>query len=82
MVSGVEYKKIDDAGLHCVIDGEPMLLDVDTVIVCAGQESERNLYDELIATGVKPQLIGGAFEAGELDAKRAIKQATELAAVV
>ncbi len=79
MVSGVEYVKIDDAGLHCVIGGQPQVLDVDTVIVCAGQEPARGLYDELVAMGVPAQLIGGAFEASELDAKRAIKQATELA---
>jgi 2,4-dienoyl-CoA reductase (NADPH2) len=81
-VSGVEYVKIDDAGLHCVIGGKPDLLDVDTVIICAGQEPARGLYDELVAGGVKADLIGGAFEATELDAKRAIKQATELAAAV
>ncbi len=79
MVSGVEYVKIDDAGLHCVIGGEPTLLEVDTVVVCAGQEPARGLYDELVALGVPTQLIGGAFEASELDAKRAIQQATELA---
>ncbi|MFM5954666.1 MAG: FAD-dependent oxidoreductase [Novosphingobium sp.] len=79
MVSGVEYAKIDDAGLHCVIGGEPVLIEADTVIVCAGQEPARGLYDDLVAAGVKAQLIGGAFEASELDAKRAIKQATELA---
>ncbi|MCC6924618.1 NADPH-dependent 2,4-dienoyl-CoA reductase [Novosphingobium sp.] len=80
MVSGVEYHSIDDQGLHCTIGGEPQLLDVDTVILCAGQESERSLYDALLAEGIKAQLIGGAFEASELDAKRAIQQATELAA--
>lgn len=79
MMSGVEYVKIDDVGLHCLIGGEPALLEVDTVIVCAGQEPARGLYDELVAMGVPAQLIGGAFEASELDAKRAIKQATELA---
>ncbi|MFC0588786.1 FAD-dependent oxidoreductase [Novosphingobium aquiterrae] len=82
MVSGVEYVRIDDAGLHCTIGGEPSLLAVDTVIVCAGQESERSLYDDLVARGVTAQLIGGAYEAGELDAKRAIQQATELAVAV
>lgn len=79
MVSGVEYVEIDDAGLHCLIGGEPTLLDVDTVIVCAGQEPARGLYDDLVALDVPAQLIGGAYEATELDAKRAIKQATELA---
>ena len=79
MVSGVDYVKIDDAGLHCTIGGEPALLDVDTVIICAGQEPARGLHDELAALGIKSQLVGGAFEASELDAKQAIKQATELA---
>ncbi|WP_296677411.1 FAD-dependent oxidoreductase [Novosphingobium sp.] len=79
MVSGIEYDRIDDAGLHCRINGEPVLMEVDTVIVCAGQEPARGLYDDLVALGISAQLIGGAFEAAELDAKRAIKQATELA---
>jgi len=82
MLGGVEYDRIDDAGLHIRIEGEPRLLDVDTVIVCAGQEPARGLYDELVARGLAPQLIGGAYEAAELDAKRAIKQATELAVAV
>ena len=58
------------------------MLAVDTVIVCAGQEPARGLYDELMARGLNPQLIGGAFEASELDAKRAILQATELAVAI
>ncbi|MFM2300289.1 MAG: hypothetical protein RLZZ84_25 [Pseudomonadota bacterium] len=82
MVAGVDYLKIDDAGLHAVVNGEPVLFDVDTVIVCAGQEPARGLHDALAAAGVQSHLIGGALEAGELDAKRAIKQASELAAVI
>lgn len=82
MVSGVEYRKIDDAGLHVVIGGEPVLLPVDTVIVCAGQDPARGLYDALAERGCPAHLIGGAHEAAELDAKRAIKQASELAAVI
>lgn len=82
MVSGVEYRKIDDAGLHCTIAGEPALFDVDTVVLCAGQESERKLYDTLVSKGINAELIGGAFDARELDAKRAIRQATELAVLV
>ena len=81
-VAGVEYLAIDDAGLHTRVNGEPRLFEVDTVIVCAGQVSERGLYEDLQARGVTAHLIGGAFEAGELDAKRAIKQACELAAAV
>lgn len=82
MLGGVEYERIDDAGLHIRLEGEPRLLPVDTVIVCAGQEPARGLYDELIERGLNANLIGGAFEAAELDAKRAILQATELAVAV
>jgi 2,4-dienoyl-CoA reductase (NADPH2) len=82
MIAGVEYQRIDDDGLHILIDGEPRTLAVDTVIVCAGQEPARGLYDELLTKGANADLIGGAYEAAELDAKRAIKQATELAVAV
>ncbi|WP_397594303.1 FAD-dependent oxidoreductase [Sphingorhabdus sp.] len=82
MLSGVEYQRIDDDGLHILIDGVPQTLAVDTIIICAGQESARGLYDQLLAMGVNVDLIGGAYEAAELDAKRAIKQATELAVVI
>ncbi len=82
MISGVEYLKIDDDGLHIMIDGEQKVLDVDTVIVCAGQTSLRTLYDELEDAGTSIHLIGGAYEAAELDAKRAIDQACRLAASV
>jgi len=82
MLNGVEYLKIDDSGLHALVNGEPRLFEVDTVIVCAGQMPLRNLYDELIAAGVAATLVGGAFEAVELDAKRAIDQACRLAAQV
>ncbi len=82
MVAGVEYVKIDDEGLHARVNGEPKLFDVDTVIVCAGQTSLRKLYDDLQDRGVKATLVGGAYEAAELDAKRAIDQACRLAAVM
>jgi len=82
MVGGVEYLKIDDDGLHTLVNGQPQLFDVDTVVVCAGQTSLRTLFDELQALGVPATLAGGAFEAGELDAKRAIDQASRLAAEV
>ena len=82
LVNGVEYLKVDDAGLHVRVFGEPQLLEVDTLIVCAGQLPLRTLYDDLVAAGVKATLVGGAFEASELDAKRAIDQASRLAAVV
>ena len=79
LLGGVTYLKIDEEGLHTLVNREPRLFEVDTVIVCAGQLPERDLCDALVARGVKAQVIGGAFEATELDAKRAIAQATELA---
>ena len=79
MIAGVEYVKIDDGGLHCTIGGTPTVLEVDTVIVCAGQDPARRLYDAATGAGLPAHCIGGAFEASELDAKRAIRQATELA---
>ena len=82
MVGGVDYLKIDDAGLHTLVNGEPRLFEVDTVIVCAGQTPLRTLYDELQAAGVNARLVGGAYEAAELDAKRAIDQASRMAAEV
>ena len=82
MLNGVEYLKIDDAGLHTLVNGEPRLFEVDSVIVCAGQLPLRVLHEELLAQGVQAQLIGGAFEASELDAKRAIEQACRLAACI
>ncbi|WP_199556099.1 NADPH-dependent 2,4-dienoyl-CoA reductase [Sandaracinobacteroides hominis] len=82
MVAGVEYTGIDDQGLHTVVNGEPQLFEADTVIICAGQEPERSLFDALAESGISTHLIGGAYEAAELDAKRAIRQASELAAVI
>jgi 2,4-dienoyl-CoA reductase (NADPH2) len=82
MMNGVDYEKIDDDGLHLMVDDKPVLLEVDTVIVCAGQEPLRTLYDELIGNGVTASLVGGAYEAAELDAKTAINQASYLAAAV
>ncbi|NEA60966.1 NADPH-dependent 2,4-dienoyl-CoA reductase, partial [Streptomyces sp. SID13666] len=71
---------IDDAGLHVTVDGTSTVLPVDTVVLCTGQDPRRDLYDELLAAGRSVHLIGGADVAAELDAKRAIKQGTELAA--
>ncbi|ATY09059.1 NADPH-dependent 2,4-dienoyl-CoA reductase [Amycolatopsis sp. AA4] len=79
-ISGVSYDRIDDAGLHLTVDGKPRLLEVDTVVVCAGQESVRELADAL--GDVPVHLVGGADEARELDAKRAIDQGTRLAAIL
>ena len=82
MVGDVQYRHIDDAGLHAVVQGEPRLFAVATVIVCAGQTPLRTLHDQLQAVGLPSHLVGGAFEAHELDAKRAIDQASRLAAVL
>ena len=82
MIPGVEYHRIDDDGLHVSINDEPQVLDVDTVIICAGQEPLRTLHDQLNDAGLPSHLIGGAYEAAELDAKTAIKQATEIALAV
>ncbi|RFU49260.1 NADPH-dependent 2,4-dienoyl-CoA reductase [Paraburkholderia sp. DHOC27] len=79
MVSAVDYQRIDDAGLHVSIDGEPHTLAVDHVVICAGQEPLRELADQLQAAGHTVHVIGGAAEAAELDAKRAIHQGTSLA---
>jgi 2,4-dienoyl-CoA reductase (NADPH2) len=85
LVTGVTYDRIDDEGLHVRVDGEPTTYAVDTVVICAGQESVRGLYDGLVGTGIQGQsagrwLIGGADVAAELDAKRAIEQGTRVAA--
>ncbi|MFJ1924910.1 MULTISPECIES: FAD-dependent oxidoreductase [unclassified Streptomyces] len=82
MLAGVGYDRIDDDGLHITVDGEQQLLPVDTVVLCAGQEPRRDLYEELLAAGRAAHLIGGADVAAELDAKRAIRQGTELAAAL
>ena len=79
-VPGVHYERIDGAGLHVVIAEKPRLIEVDTIVVCAGQESARELVEPLTALGIGVHLIGGADVAAELDAKRAIGQGAELAA--
>jgi len=79
MQAGVEYDRIDDAGLHVRIDGVPQVLAVDTVVICAGQEPRRDLAAELDALAVPHRLIGGADVAAELDARRAIEQGTRVA---
>ncbi|EBC4824667.1 TPA: NADPH-dependent 2,4-dienoyl-CoA reductase, partial [Salmonella enterica] len=73
------YQKIDDDGLHLLIGGEPQLLEVDHVVICAGQEPRRELADPLRAAGKTVHLIGGCDVAMELDARRAIAQGTRLA---
>ena len=85
MIGGVNYERIDAAGLH-VSFGEarenPTLIEADTIVLCAGQLSERSLADALAAEGVEPIIIGGADVAAELDAKRAIDQGTRVAAAL
>ncbi|WP_329602061.1 NADPH-dependent 2,4-dienoyl-CoA reductase [Sansalvadorimonas verongulae] len=82
MLNRVEYRKIDGDGLHITRNEEDMLLEVDNVILCAGQEPLRELQKPLEAAGVHVSLIGGAHEARELDAKRAIDQGSRLAAEI
>jgi 2,4-dienoyl-CoA reductase (NADPH2) len=87
-IKGVEYARIDDAGLHINVmskggrGSSARVLEVDDVVVCAGQESRRDLLAELQAAGVSVHVIGGADVAAELDAKRAIDQGTRLAATL
>ncbi|MET4128704.1 NADPH-dependent 2,4-dienoyl-CoA reductase [Roseovarius sp. MBR-6] len=85
MVGGVNYERIDAGGLH-VSFGEgrenPKLIEADTIVLCAGQVSERSLADALEAKGIRAHVIGGADVATELDAKRAIDQGTRLAAAL
>ena len=82
MLAGVQYRRIDDEGLHIHHDGSDKLLPVDNVVVCAGQLPRRELEEPLRSAGVEVHLIGGADVAMELDAKRAIWQGSELAAAL
>ena len=82
MIPAVSYQKIDDAGLHILIGGEPQIIDVDNVVICAGQEPRRNLAGALRAAGKTVHLIGGCDVALELDARRAITQGTRLALAI
>ena len=82
MLAGVSYEKIDDAGLHLRLGDETQVLDVDTIVMCAGQEPRRELLDDLKKAGIAVSLIGGADVAAELDAKRAIDQGTRAAAAL
>ena len=78
-VTGATYLKIDEQGLHVLLGGEEKLIEADTIVVCAGQESENSLYADLKSTDVPVTLIGGAEKSAGLDALRAIKQGTETA---
>ncbi len=82
MIAGASYDLIDDQGLHITVNGQSTVLEVDHVVICAGQESYTAMYEQLQAAGKNVHLIGGAKEAGELDAKRAIRQGAELAAKI
>lgn len=82
MIAGASYARITGEGLHYKVGGQYALLEVDSVVLCAGQESERTLFDEMIERGVKAHLVGGADVAAELDAVRAIDQATRLAVAI
>ncbi|WP_438863178.1 FAD-dependent oxidoreductase [Neptunicella sp.] len=82
MLPGVTYKKIDDQGLHIEVDQQAQCLAVDHIIICAGQQPLRDLQQGLLDKGITTHLIGGADVAAELDAKRAIRQGAELAAII
>jgi 2,4-dienoyl-CoA reductase (NADPH2) len=79
IVGGVIYQRIDDQGLHFVAEGEPSTLAVDTIVVCAGQVSNRDMLTELLKTGIETHVIGGAKEASELDAMRAVEEGVRVA---
>ena len=80
MLSGVSYEKIDEQGLHISVEGQQRVLEVDHIVLCAGQTSVEELSAPLKELGIKVHVIGGAEFAGEVDAKRVIRQGTELAA--
>ncbi|HEM6631009.1 TPA: FAD-dependent oxidoreductase [Citrobacter farmeri] len=82
MIPAVSYQKIDDIGLHVLIGGEARTLEVDNVIICAGQEPRRELAEPLHAAGKTVHVIGGCDVAMELDARRAIAQGTRLALAI
>ena len=82
MMGGVTYERIDDAGLHGTVNGTPQVLPVDTIVICAGQESRRDLAMQLKDLGRDAVIVGGADVATELDARRAIDQGTRLAAAI
>ncbi|HMP28668.1 MAG TPA: FAD-dependent oxidoreductase, partial [Saprospiraceae bacterium] len=77
-LDGVAYQKIDDSGLHITVNNQDQVLDVDHIVICAGQDPNRSLYQPLIEAKQTVHLIGGAHVAAELDAKRAIDEATRL----
>ena len=80
MLAGVTYQRIDDQGLHITVENQPRVLEVDHVVLCTGQISQRALVEGLESDGLNYHLIGGAKLAAELDAKRAIEEGSKLAA--
>ncbi len=78
-LAGVSYDQIDDAGLHITLNGESQVIAADTIVLCSGQEPVRDLHDALVNSGVQATMIGGAKEASELDALRAIDEGVRLA---
>ncbi len=82
MLSGVDYQRIDDHGLHILVDNKAQLLPVDTIVICAGQVEANELFMPLKEAGTSVHLIGGAYKALELDARHAIEQATRLAVII
>lgn len=80
LLGGVSYDLIDDQGLHITVEGQQRILAVDNIIICAGQRSVDGLVQPLQELGVNVHVIGGADHAGEVDAKRVIRQGVELAA--
>ena len=82
MLNNVSYQRISEQGFEIEVDGKTQLLEVDHVIICAGQEPERSLYQGLLDAEQRVHLIGGAHVASELDAKRAIREAADLAMII
>ena len=82
MLGGVSYERLDEDGFHITVNGKSRVLPVDNIVICAGQESNRTLVDDLIAAGKTVHVIGGADVALELDAKRAIDQGTRMACTI
>ena len=73
------YQRIDDEGLHIILNGEARVIAADTIVLCTGQEPVRTLVEALAARGISATMIGGAAEAAELDALRAIDEGVRLA---
>ena len=83
MIGGVSYDRIDDQGLHITVEGQaPQIIECDTIVVCAGQLSRQDLLAELQTANIQTHLIGGSKLAGELDAKRAIREGFQVAASI